>query len=118
LKAFRHGTTTAKLRSVFSTGGVIVPNIPDPIITPAVLPTDFVKEDNYTALIDRLSRPVLFASGTIRHDCRFTRNQEFTMDDVADGLKERLAEINVARRGIQLDKPHRETYAHLCGPRN
>ena len=36
------------------------------------------------------------------------------MDDIADGLKEMLAEINVARRGIQLDGPRRETYAHLC----
>lgn len=36
------------------------------------------------------------------------------MDNIADGLKEMLAEINVARRGIRLDEPRRETYAHLC----
>jgi len=36
------------------------------------------------------------------------------MDSLADGLNEMLAEINIVRRGIQLDEPRRETYAHLC----
>lgn len=36
------------------------------------------------------------------------------MDNIADSLKEMLAEINVAKRGMQLDEPRRETYAHLC----
>ena len=36
------------------------------------------------------------------------------MENIADGVREMLAELNVAKRALQLDEPRRETYAHLC----
>lgn len=36
------------------------------------------------------------------------------MENIADSVQAVLAEINVAKRGLQLDEPRRETYAHMC----